>query len=135
MTETEVAELFVELFGLTLGRNVSNVKRILGEHGEWVLTDQMADILRLRNELVHQWMRTRSLLQGTSDNRLAMITELEDAASTPQVASRALQERTQTMLARANLPDGFIGEYRRLTDLAERGEDDPDAPEYFSRNE
>jgi hypothetical protein len=36
------------------------------------------------------------------------------------------------MLAKADLPEGLIqAEYQRLTDLAERGEDDPDAPEYF----
>jgi hypothetical protein len=34
-------------------------------------------------------------------------------------------------LAKAGLPDGFIEEeYQRLNALAERGEDDPEAPEY-----
>lgn len=133
MSETEIDELFGELFSYTLGRNINNVKRILGEHGEWVLADQMAETLKLRNELVHHWMRTRSLMQGTSETRLAMIEELESATAKLQDASGALQERTQALLAKTGLPDGFIeGEYERLNVLAERGEDDPDAPEYFS---
>lgn len=124
--------MFVELFGNTLGRNVHNVKRILGEHGDWVLVDQMADALKLRNELVHHWMRTRAMLQGTSENRLAMIDELESATAKLQEAGRAIRERTQAMLAKVD-SEGFVqAEYQRLTDLAERGEDDPDAPQYFS---
>lgn len=132
ISETEIDELFVELFGNTLGRNISTVKRLLGKHGEWVLADQMAETLKLRNELVHHWMRKRSLLQGTSKTRLTMIEELEDATAKLQDADRALSERTQALLAKAGL-DGFIKEeYQRLNALAERGEDDPDAPEYFS---
>ena len=93
----------------------------------------MAEILKLRNELVHHWMRTRSLMQGTSRTRLAMIEELEAATSQLQDANRILQERTQALMANAGVPDEFIdGEYQRLMGLAERGEDDPEAPEYFS---
>jgi len=132
ISETEIDELFVELFGKTLGQNISNVKCLLGKHGEWVLADQMAETLKLRNELVHQWMRTRSLMQGTSEKRLAMIEELEGAVAKLQDADRALSERTQALLAKAGL-DGFINEeFQRLNALAEHGEDDPDAPEYFS---
>jgi hypothetical protein len=134
LSETEIDELFVELFGSTLGRNINKVKRVLGEHGEWVLADQMTEILKLRNELVHHWMRTRSLMQGASETRLAMIEDLEGATAKLQDASGALQERTQALLDKAGLPDGFMEkEYQRLSALAERGEDDPDAPEYFSR--
>lgn len=133
MAEAEVDELFVELFGQTLGRNVSNVKRILGEHGDWVLADRMADILKLRNELVHHWMRTRLLQQGTSEKRLAMIAELEVAIAKLQEADRALHERTEAMLAKSDMPDGLVqAELQRLMGLAERGEDDPDAPTYYS---
>jgi hypothetical protein len=133
MAESEIDDLFVELFGNTLGRNIHNVKRILGEHGDWVLADQMADTLKLRNELIHHWMRTRAMLQGTSENRLAMIDELEGATAKLQDADRAISERTQAMLAKTDLPEGIVqAEYQRLTDLAERGENNPDAPEYFS---
>lgn len=125
--------MFVELFGNTLGRNINNVKRVLGEHGDWVLADQMAETLKLRNELVHHWMRTRSLMQGASETRQEMIEELEGATAKLQDASGALQVRTQALLANAGLPDGLIEEeYQRLNALAERSEDDPDAPEYFS---
>jgi hypothetical protein len=132
ITESEIDDLFAELFGNTLGRNIQNVKRILGEHGDWVLADQMAGTLELRNELVHHWMRTRALQQGTSENRLAMIDELEGAIAKLQDADRAIHERTQAMLAKSDLPEVAQAEYQRLTDLAERGEDDPDAPGYFS---
>jgi hypothetical protein len=134
ITETEIDDIFVELFGNTLSRNIKNVKRILGEQGDWVLADQMTDTLKLRNELVHHWMRRRAMLQSTSENRLAMIDELESATTKLQHADRALGERTQAMLAKIGLPDGLIeAEYQRLTELAERGEEDPDAPEYLSR--
>jgi hypothetical protein len=114
ISEIEIDELFAELFGNTLGRNISNVKRILGEHGEWVLADQMTETL-IRNELVHHWMRTRSLLQGTSGSRLAMIEELESATAKLRDASHMLSERTQALLAKAGLPDGFIeDEHQRL---------------------
>lgn len=63
----------------------------------------------------------------------AMIDELKSATTKLQDADRALGERTQAMLAKVGLPDGFFdGEHQRLPELAERGEDDPDAPEYFS---
>ena len=70
-----------------------NVKRILGEHSDWVLAEQMTDTLKLRNELVHHWMRTRAMLQSTSENRLAMIGELESATTKLQDADRAIGER------------------------------------------
>lgn len=133
MPPAEIDELFEELFGYTLGRNIRNVKRILGEDGEWVLADEMADALQLRNELVHHWMRTRADLQGTSENRLAMIDELRGAIAKLEGAERAIRERTQTMLAKTGLPEDFVQkEYQRLMDLAERGETNPDTPEYYS---
>lgn len=136
ISKVEVDDLFVELFGYTLGRNINNVKRILGEQGDWVLADQVADILELRNELVHHWMRTRVMQQARSENRLAMIDELQDATARLQDANRVLGERTQAMLVKAGLPEGFLeSEYQRLMDLAERGEDDSDAPEYFSKRD
>jgi hypothetical protein len=132
-TTSQVDDLFAEFFGNTLGRNISNVKRVLGEQGEWVLVDQMADVLKLRNELIHSWMRTRVLKQGTSENRLAMIEELEKAISTLQDADCVLTERTQAMFAKAGIPEEFVeSQLQRLTELAACGEEDPDAPGYFS---
>lgn len=109
------------------------MKRILGEHGDWVLADGMADILKLRNELVHHRMRTRLLRQGTNEQRLAMIAELEVTIAELQEADRALHERTEAMLAKSDMPEGLVqAELKRLMELAERGEDDPDAPTYYS---
>lgn len=134
MAEADADDLFGELFGYTLGRNIKNVKRVLGEQGQWVLKDRMADTLKLRNELVHHWMRTRVMLQGTSENRLAMIEELKGVIARLEGAETAIRERTQAMLAKAGMPEGFVqDEHQRLTELAERGEDDPDAPKYFSK--
>ena len=133
MTTSQVDDLFDEFFGNTLGRNINNVKRVLGDQGEWVLADQMAEVLSLRNELIHSWLRTRVLSQGTSENRFAMIEELEKAISVLQDADRVLTERAQTMFAKAGIPEEFVqSELQRLTQLAERGEEDPDAPGYFS---
>jgi hypothetical protein len=132
-TTEEVDELYVELFGNTFGRNITNVRRLLGEQGEWILDEQMTAALALRNELVHQWMRTRVLRQGTSENRLAMIEELETARAVLEDADRILEERTQAMMVKAGMPEEFVREQsERLTELAKRGEDDPDAPVYFS---
>lgn len=132
-TVEEVDALYAELFGNTLGRNVANVKRIFGDQGEWVLADQMADVLALRNELVHHWLRTRVMRQGTSENRLAMIEELEEARAVLEDADRVITERTRAMMSKAGMPEDFVrGELERLGELAERGEDDPEAPEYFS---
>jgi hypothetical protein len=73
------------------------------------------------------------LRQGTSENRLAMIEELEKAISVLQDADSVLTERTQTMFAKTGIPEEFVqSELQRLTQLAERGEEDPDAPGYFS---
>lgn len=50
-----------------------------------------------------------------------------------QNADRVLTERTQAMFAKAEIPEEFVqSELQRLTQLAERGEEDPDAPGYFS---
>jgi hypothetical protein len=84
------------------------VERILGEHGDWVLAHQMRDVLKLRNELVHRWIRTRAMLQSTGENRQAMLDELRSATTKLQDADRALGERTQAMLAKVGLPDGFL---------------------------
>jgi hypothetical protein len=132
-TVTEIDEVFTLLFGRTFGRNISSVKRILGEHGSWILADQMGEALALRNELVHHWMRKRSLKQGTSENRNAMIDELQEAVAKLEAADHALGERTQLLMTKAGMPEDFVAiEHQRLMDLAGRGEIDPDAPEYYS---
>jgi hypothetical protein len=134
-TVTEVDDLFIEPFGNTLGRNTGNVKRLFAEQGEWVLDDQMADVVVLRNELVHHWMRNRVLRQGNSENRLAMIEELDQAIAVLEDANRVLTERTRAMMAKAGIPEEFLmNELKRLTKLSEDGDEDDDAPTYFSMN-
>jgi hypothetical protein len=128
-----VDRLFTELFGKTLGQNIANIKRLFGEQGKWILEEQMSAALALRNELVHRWMRDRVLQQGTSENRLAMIAELDEASAILQHADRLVTDRTQKMMAKAGMPEDFVrNELRRITELAERGEEDLDAPTYFS---
>lgn len=132
-TTEEINELYVELFGNTLGRNISNVRRLLDERGQCVLDEQMTEALELRNELVHQWMRTRVLRQGTSENRLAMIEELDAARAKLEAADQLLEERTQAMMIKAGMPPNFVREnLERLMELGKDGEEDPEAPPYFS---
>jgi hypothetical protein len=62
-----------------------------------------------------------------------MTEELEKAISVLQDADRILTERTQAMFAKAGMPEEFVqSEFQRLTQLAARGEEDSDAPGYFS---
>ena len=132
-TGEEVDDLYAKLFGNTLGRNLGNIRRLFGEKGGWVLDGQMADVLVLRNELAHSWMRERVLRQGTSERRLAMIEELERASALLQEADRLLTERTQELMTNAGVPEDLVrDELQRLMGLGERGDDDPDAPDYFS---
>lgn len=132
-TVEEIDGLYTELFGKTLGQNISNVKRLFGEKGKWILEGQMTTALALRNELAHRWMRERVLRQGTSENRLAMIEELDEAGAVLQDADRLVAARTVAMMTKAGMPEDFVrNELGRLTELAERGEGDPDAPGYFS---
>jgi hypothetical protein len=132
-TIKEVDGLYAELFGKTLGQNIANVKRLFREEDKWVLDGKMAAALALRNELAHRWMRERVMQQSTSENRLAMIEELDEASAVLQEADRAVTERTVAMMTKAGMPEDFVrNELGRLTELAERGEEDPDAPGYFS---
>jgi len=135
MTTAEIDDLFDQLFRKTLGTNVRAVRRLLGEQGgDWVLADQMAHILKLRNELAHHWMRTRAMTQQTSANRLAMLAELKQARGELEEADPVVTERTRNMLAKTDMPESFLQEeYARLIELAERGEDDPDTPSYWAQ--
>jgi hypothetical protein len=124
MTRDDVDQLYDRLFGQTLGRNISEVKNLLG--GDWILSELMTETLRLRNDLVHHWMWDRVLKQGTSENRQTMLEELRVAREQLQEADKVLAERTHQLWKRANLPTDWVQkEYERLTRLAESGEDDP----------
>ncbi len=75
----------------------------------------MAETLKLRNELVHEWMLKRTMLQSTSENRLAMIDKLRGAIGKLGNAERAIREGTRTMMAKVGVPEGFVeGEHQRL---------------------
>jgi hypothetical protein len=78
MTLEEVDSLFERLFSGTLGRNIRELRSMVGD--EWMAANELAPALELRNELVHHWLRDRALQQGTSHSRLAMIEELDTAA-------------------------------------------------------
>jgi hypothetical protein len=61
MTDADVDELFATLFSGTFGRNLKQVRDLLGD--EWVLAEELTAALELRNQLVHHWMRDRALEQ------------------------------------------------------------------------
>ena len=119
MADEEVDELFDRLFGGTFGRNLKAVRDLLGD--DWVLADEMAAALKLRNELVHHWMRDRALKQDTSDDRRAMVEELKAAQAQLRSAEKRLTARTKAMWDQAGLPWEWVErEYARLREVAER---------------
>ena len=120
ITRQEVDRLFGELFGNTLGRNLREAGRVLGDDD--ALTSELVPALTLRNELVHHWMRERALDQGTSEKRRAMINDLDKAIEKLEVADAKLVERTQSLLERLGMPRSLIQtEYERLRAIAEGG--------------
>jgi hypothetical protein len=117
ITRQEVDVLFGELFGNTLGRNLREAARVLGDDA--ALSSELAPVLTLRNELVHHWMRERALDQGTSKKRRAMIEELDTAIEQLEVADATLVERTQPLLERLGVSRSIIHtEYERLREVA-----------------
>ena len=87
----------------------------------------MAAALKLRNELVHHWMRDRALKQGTGDDRRAIVEELKAAQAQLRLAEERLTARTKAMWDRAGLPWEWVErEYKRLREVAER--EDPEKP-------
>lgn len=118
MSEADTDRLLERLLGGTFGRNMGEVRDLLG--GRWILEAPMAEALPLRNNLVHHWMRERYLKQGTSANRIAMIDELREAQRILQEADRVITERTTRMFESAGIRWEVIQrEYDRLTQLAE----------------
>ena len=126
MSQAETNRLLDRLLGGTFGRNIGEVRDLLG--GPWILEPPMAEALKLRNDLAHNWMRERALQQGTSENRLAMIQELKEAQRTLQDADRVLTERTLKMLEAAGISRAALQEqHDRLVERSESGiiTDDP----------
>ncbi len=126
MSEAKSSRLLDRLLGGTFGQNIGEVRDLLG--GRWILESPMAEALKLRNNLVHNWMRERALQQSTSENRLAMIQELKEAQRTLQDADRVLTERAVKMLEAAGISRAALQEqYDRLVERAESGiiTDDP----------
>jgi hypothetical protein len=120
MTEAEVDDLFARLFGGTFGRNLADVRRLVGD--DWALADVMANALTLRNDLAHHWMRDRALTQGTSDNRQARIDELKAAQEQLREADEQLTARSKLLWDHAGLQRDWIEtEYERLREIADRG--------------
>ena len=124
--EAEVDALFERLFGGTFGRNLSEVRDVIGK--DWVLADEMARALRLRNDLVHHWMRDRALDQGTTAKRKAMVEELVAAQAQLQQADTQLHARTGALGKRVGITQEWIdGEVNRMMEAA--GRDQPADPD------
>jgi hypothetical protein len=133
MTTEQVDQLITRLVANPLGKNLKEVRDLFGDRGTWILEDNLRRVLALRNQLVHHWMRERVIRQGTSENRLAMIAELDAAIAELEVADQVLTRRTETLLAEAGVSLGAVRQdYDRLTALAESGEADEEAPPYYA---
>ena len=118
LTDAEYDELFERLFGGTLGRNLREVRDLVGD--DWELAPELTAILKLRNDLVHHWMRDRALEQGTSAKRRATIAELESVAERLEATDAKLRTRVQHLLAAGGVTDDWVREeYERLRQLAE----------------
>lgn len=123
MTDDEVDELFEELFGSTFGKNLKEVRDLLGD--EWALAEELTAALNLRNQLVHHWMRDRALGQGTSRKRHAMVVELNAAIEHLERIDAELVEISRRLRDRAGIPQQLIDEeYERLRRVADTDEPD-----------
>lgn len=92
----------------------------------------MREALELRNQLTHRWMRERVMLLDTSENRLAVIAELEAATTRIEHADQLLTKRTLELMKAGGVSlDAIQQEYERLRHLAEQGLPDDKAPPYF----
>jgi hypothetical protein len=122
LTDSEHDELFDELFGRTLGRNLNEARRLLGPAA--VLLDDTEEVLDLRNDLVHHWLRDRALKQNTSEERLQLIEELKDAERTITAANRKVQVAFRRLWENLGLSWGLIeDEYRTLGGAITRDSD------------
>lgn len=118
VTRQEIDSLFGELFGNTLGRNLKEAARVLDDDDD--LSVELQPVLRLRNDLIHHWMRERALDQGTTKKRHAMIEELDAVIEQLEAADRQLVEKTQGLLERIGVSRSVIqAEYERLRKVAE----------------
>jgi G:T/U-mismatch repair DNA glycosylase len=87
-----------------------------------VVSDELASVLTLRNDLVHHWMRERALDQGTSKRRREMVEELDSAIEQLEAADARLVERTQHLLEQVGVSKTLIqAEYKRLRAVAASG--------------
>jgi hypothetical protein len=120
VTRDELDVIFAELLGNTLGRNLRNAVRMLGD--DEAVYDELASVLTLRNDLVHHWMRERALDQGTSEKRRVMVHELHSAIEQLEAADARLVERTQGLLEQRGVsPTVIQAEYERLRTVAAGG--------------
>jgi hypothetical protein len=132
MQSEEVDQLLGKFFRNSFGGNITQVKKLLGTEGKWILEDQMRDALALRNQLAHHWMRERVMQLDTSENRLAMIAELEAATVQLTEADELLTKRTLKLMKAGGVSlDAIQQELERLTQLAEQGLPNDEAPPYF----
>jgi hypothetical protein len=124
MTTDEVEVLQERLFGATFGRNLSEVRDLLGV--DWAFAPQLAEALNVRNHLVHHWMRERILDMGTTKKRDGLLGELEQIRLKFEAADAALVERCLVLHERMGVPrERNQEEYERLTELSRQ--DGPDA--------
>jgi hypothetical protein len=116
-TTEAIDEVFAELFGSPLGRNLRRLDMIVADLGP--IGQELREVLALRNDLVHHWMRVRALDQGTSKKRQALIAELDAAIDRIRTIDVQLVGMTHKLLEQAGITDLVEQEYVRLSRISE----------------
>jgi hypothetical protein len=124
--EFDVDGTYRRLLGGTLGRNLGEIRDLLGK--DWELSNRLADALDRRNEMIHHFWRRRILKMRSSEGRVGLIEELDGLA---KLFFEVDQELTELSLARMS-SYGLSREWvEELADKIGAGEDPPEGWETY----
>jgi hypothetical protein len=129
LSAEEFEKLRERLLHQTFGQTTGEVNDLLEKR--WVLGTEMKAMLDLRNELVHHWMRERVEGFNTSESRLAMVSEIDEAIEQLRGMADIVINRTKGFMARAGIShEEILAEVRRIEGQEPADADQlPDPPE------
>jgi hypothetical protein len=117
--------LWDELFGLTMGKQIRRALDV-AQVPESLVT-RLADALRLRNHLAHDFFRERAELMVTTEGRNEMLEELERARDELGRIDNDLGEVTMRYLETVGVPrDAIAAEFKRMKQAAMARRDGPE---------